>query len=104
MIKDIGIKKVLCQFTECFQNDMILPGYGVIKKENVSNAEECQKMFCQQHKQCTAFEYNIDTNICILKKPPIKFLGILQLKKAKRNVFGPKYCPGICSYLIHSSS
>ena len=90
--------KVLTHFVECFQNDMTLPEYDLIIKENVSDAQECQETFCQENKKCTSFVYNFKTNLCTLKQPPVKFLGIVQLKKEEGNVFGPKYCPGMfCS-------
>ena len=97
----VDIKKInaLTHFVECFQNDMTLHEYDLIIKENVSDAQECQETFCQDNNKCTAFVYNFDTNLCLLKQPPAKFLGIVQLKKEEGNVFGPKYCPGIfCSW------
>ena len=39
--------------------------------------------------------YKIDTKECYLKRPPKRFLGIVQLTDANNTVFGPKFCPGI---------
>ena len=76
---------------------MTLPEYDLEKHFNVSDAQECQEKFCQEHKKCTSFVYDMVTNLCTLKKPPIKFLGIVQLIARKNHVFGPKYCPGMCN-------
>ena len=77
---------------------MILPEYDLIQKENVSDAQECQEAFCQSSNKCSAFVYNHKMNLCTLKQPPAKFMGIVQLKKEEGNVFGPKYCPGMQNF------
>ena len=74
----------------------MLPKYWLAQHKNVSNAEECQENYCQSNKKCTAFVYNEQSNICVLKKPHKRFLGTLQLKDAKGSIFGlrKQYCQG----------
>ena len=80
---------------ECFQDNKELFKYSLSKHENVTSAEDCQERLCQQEDKCSAFMYKIDTKECFLKRPPKRFLGIVQLNDAKNAVFGPKFCPGI---------
>lgn len=79
---------------ECFEENKALYKYSSSKHANVSSAEICQKRYCQPDDKCTAFVYKFDIQVCYLKRPPKRFLGIVQLRNAKNTVFGPKYCPG----------
>ena len=76
----------------------------MLKHENVSNAKDCQERFCQKDDKCTAFMYKTDTEECYLKRPPKRFLGIVQLNDEKNSVFGPKFCPGIIMSFDHNES
>ena len=85
---------------ECFQENKILSQYSVSKHSNVSNALECQKQYCQIRNQCTAFVYDENTKECFLKKPPKRFLGIVQLEDKEDSIFGLKHCPGLIIFHI----
>ena len=80
---------------ECFQDSKSLLQYSLSKHINVSNALECQKDYCQPDNKCTAFVYNQNSKECFLKKPPKRFLGIVQLRDKKDSIFGPKHCQGL---------
>ena len=86
--------------SECFQEDKMLPKYWLATHNNVSDAKECQQNHCQSNKKCTAFVYNVNSEVCYLKKPLKRFLGTLQLKDAKGSIFGlrKQYCQGNSFY------
>ena len=86
---------MISSIPECFQENKTLSQYSVLKHSNVSSALECQKDYCQSNDKCSAFVYNLDTKDCFLKKPPKRFLGIVQLEEKEGSIFGPKHCPGL---------
>ena len=81
-------------------DDKELPGYELATHLNVSNEKECQEKYCQQNKLCSAFVYIHDNATCILKKPPKRFLNIVDLINSTGRVFGPKYCPGKVTQIV----
>ena len=84
---------LILSILECFQENKSLSQYSVSKHSNVSTTVECQEDYCQSNDKCSAFVYNINTKECFLKKPPKRFLGIVQLEDKEWSIFGPKHCP-----------